>query len=263
MPPRLYSVPALEKGLDLIEALAADPRPQSQSELARSLGKGPSEIFRMLSCLERRGYIAKEAVSGRYRLSLRLYELAHTHSPVDELRRAAEAPMQDLVRATEESCHLAVRSRGQLVVVGQADSPRRIRISVEVGGRFPLVRTASGRVLLAHLPPGELDAFLAGDEDWAALGDPARRRFLDDLIGVRRSGSYVGRSDLTEGIRDFAALVGNPRVGVAAALCVPSLASVGRPLPASRLREAVRRAAEQITQALGFSVDPQLKRTQP
>ena len=84
-----YAVPALEKGLDLLEALAAQPEPRSQTDLARALGRSPSEIFRMLACLERRGYIVKEEASGRYRLTLRLYELAHTHTPVDQLLHAA------------------------------------------------------------------------------------------------------------------------------------------------------------------------------
>ncbi|HEV3029428.1 MAG TPA: helix-turn-helix domain-containing protein, partial [Planctomycetota bacterium] len=85
-----YPVPALEKGLDLLEALAARPGDRAQSELARDLGRSASEIFRMLNCLERRGYIVKDPASGRFRLTLRLYELAHTHTPVDQLLHAAE-----------------------------------------------------------------------------------------------------------------------------------------------------------------------------
>ena len=46
---RTYAVPALEKGLDLFEALAGQPEPRSQSDLARALGRSPSEIFRMLA----------------------------------------------------------------------------------------------------------------------------------------------------------------------------------------------------------------------
>jgi DNA-binding IclR family transcriptional regulator len=249
---RIYAVPALEKGLDLLEALASVPRPLAQSELARRLGRSPSEIFRMLNCLERRGYLEKEAGTGRYQLTLRLFELAHAHTPVDALRRASAGPMRELARSLGESVHLSVASRGELVVVHQEDSPRRIRVSVEIGGRFPLVRTASGRVILAQWPADELERFLASDPEWAALGTAARKAFLADLLEVRRTGVFGGRSDLTEGIRDFAALVGNPAVGVAAALCIPSLAAAGKPRPAAELREAVRRAADRITRALGL-----------
>ncbi|MBI3858358.1 MAG: IclR family transcriptional regulator [Planctomycetes bacterium] len=249
-----YAVPALEKGLDLLEVLAAQPEPRSQADLARALGRSPSEIFRMLACLERRGYIVKEEASGRYRLTLRLFELAHTHTPVDQLLHAAEGPMRELARLVRESVHLSVISEGKLLVLAQIESRNRTRVSVEIGARFPAVLTASGRVLLAQLPPEELRAQLARDEDWDRLGAAARGRFLADLLRIRRDGVYQGKSDLTHGIRDVAALVGNPRVGVAAAVCVPSLVVIGRPKPASELRAAVRDCAAAITRQLGLRV---------
>ena len=51
-----YPVPALEKGLDLLELLSARADPQSLTALARTLGRSSSELFRMITCLERRGY---------------------------------------------------------------------------------------------------------------------------------------------------------------------------------------------------------------
>ena len=248
-----YAVPALEKGLDLLEALAAQPSPPSQSDLARALGRSPSEIFRMLTCLERRGYIVKEA-SGRYRLTLKLYELAHTHTPVDHLLHAAEGPMRELARRIRESVHLSVLSDGRLLVLSQVESQGRTRVSVEIGARFPVTLTASGRVLLAHLPQDELRALLALDEDWGRLGAAGRARFLADLLKIRRDGVYQGKSDLTHGIRDVAAPVGNPRVGVSAALCVPSLVAIGTPRPIAEIRAAVRECAATITRQMGLQV---------
>jgi DNA-binding IclR family transcriptional regulator len=249
-----YAVPALEKGLDLLEALAARPDPLSQSHLARALGRSPSEIFRMLACLERRGYVAKEAASGRYRLTLRLYELAHTHTPVDQLLHAAEGPMRELARRVRESVHLSVLSDGKLLVLSQVESQNPTRVSVEIGARFPVVRTASGRILLSQLPQEELRSLLARDEDWAQLGAAARERFLSDLLRVRRDGIYQGKSDLTHGIRDVAAFVGNPRVGITAAVCVPCLVAIGKPKPISEIRSGVRDCAAAITRNLGLQV---------
>jgi len=249
-----YSVPALDKGLDLLEALAGRPDPLSQADLARAVGRSPSEIFRMLACLERRGYVVKEAASGRYRLTLRLFELAHTHTPVDHLLHAAEGPMRDLARRILESVHLSVISDGRLLVLSQVESQNRTRVSVEVGAKFPVVRTASGRILLAHLPQEELRAVLARDPEWGRLGPAARDRFLGDLLRIRRDGLYQGKSDLTHGIRDVAAFVGNPDVGVAAAVCVPSLVAIGKPRPISEIRAAVRDCATEITRQLGLRV---------
>src|SRR5215203_5852962 len=95
-PAPTYSVPALDKGLDVVECLAAQGVPMTQAQLARALGRGASELFRVLTTLERRCYIQRESVSGAYNLTLRLYELGHAHSPYEGLLRAAERPMRDL-----------------------------------------------------------------------------------------------------------------------------------------------------------------------
>ena len=54
-----YAAPALEKGLDILEAFASEPAGLTGSEVARRLGRSVGEIFRMLVCLERRGYICE------------------------------------------------------------------------------------------------------------------------------------------------------------------------------------------------------------
>src|SRR5215471_8115325 len=90
-----YYVPALEKGLDILETLAASSRPLSLADLSRTLQKTSSEIFRMVDTLERRHYIIRDTVTGGYRLSMKLYELSHMHSPVEHLMRAAAGPMRE------------------------------------------------------------------------------------------------------------------------------------------------------------------------
>src|SRR4051812_5336886 len=91
-----YNIPALEKGLDVLELLSSGPRPLTQAQIARELSRSPNEMFRVLSALERRGYISRNVDSGAYTLTLRLFELAHTRSPFRNLVRVAEKPMQAL-----------------------------------------------------------------------------------------------------------------------------------------------------------------------
>jgi DNA-binding IclR family transcriptional regulator len=251
--PPSYAVPALEKGLDLLEILAGPAGGQSQSELARQLGRSASEIFRMLACLERRGYLEKDPLSGRYQLTLRLFALAHAHSPVDHLLRAAQLPMRELARTLGESCHLSVISQGRLVVLAQVESANRIRLSIEVGARFPLLYTLSGRLLLAHTPAAEREDHLAHDDDWLALDHAARARLHAEFARLARSPVISATSDLTTGVRDAAAVVGEPALGVAAALCVPALIAVGQPRPLDQQVAAVTAAAAAITRALGLA----------
>ena len=68
--------PALEKGLDLLEALAAEARGLSQKQLAERVGRSVGEIFRMLVALERRGYVTRDPATGEYTLTLKLFRIA-------------------------------------------------------------------------------------------------------------------------------------------------------------------------------------------
>lgn len=247
-----YTVPALEKGLDILEALAASSTPQSLAGLARTLDRTSSEIFRMLTVLERRQYIERDAVSGSYSLSLKLYELAHTHAPVEHLVRTASRPMRELAEELRESCHLSVLSRGKLVVLHQVESPEEIKLAIDVGARFSAVRTNSGRLLLAHLPVEDLAGFLRGDPGYAALSGQERRQLKDQLERIRELGHSVAESRTRPGMKDIAVLVGNPAVGVFASLAIPCLFSGRDEASVVRLLTALLNCAAEITSALGL-----------
>lgn len=248
-----YPVPALEKGLDLLEALAAAAVPQSLAGLAARQARSSSELFRMLNCLQRRGYVTRDPVSGKYGLSLKLFALAHGHSVADKLLAAAREPMRELTERVRESCHLGLLERGRLLVVAQEECPEPVRLSIEVGGRFDPVATASGRLLLAHLAPADRAAAVAASPSGRRLTARGRARLEAELARVRRRGVSTAESETVEGVRDVAVLVGRPPAGPLAALTVTRpRRRRGGPDDAAVLA-AARSAARAITAALGLS----------
>jgi DNA-binding IclR family transcriptional regulator len=248
-----YPVPALEKGLDILEVLGAAAVPQSLAELATQLQRSRSELFRMLNCLERRGYLSRDPASGKVSLSLKLFALAHAHSATEKLLHAARGPMQALTEKTRESCHLSVLHRGGLLVVAQEESPERVRLSIEVGGMFDASHTASGRLLLAFLGRRECDSALSSVAPDRRL-DPAARKRLDRvLVGLRRTGISTADSETISGVRDVAVLVGNPDAGVTGALAVTLLTKHGQTWNEAELVKAMRATALEITQKLGLA----------
>ncbi len=252
--PSHYPVPALEKGLDVIETLAAAAVPQSLGELAATLDRSSSEIFRMLNCLERRGYIMRDAVSGKYGLTLKLYSLAHAHTTTEKLLHAARVPMQALTDKVRESCHISVLERGRLLVVAQEESPERVRLSIEVGSVFDAPLTASGRLLLAQLPEDRLEAVLAESPAGRVLKGKSRSSFIETLAEVRRVGLSTAESESIEGVRDIAVLVGDPASGVTAALAITRLLRRGQRGDETSLVAATRATAAEITKTLGLTV---------
>ncbi len=252
-----YRVPALEKGLDILEYLASEGIPLTQTQIARGLGRGPNEIFRILVSLERRAYIQRDPSSGAYALTLRLFELGHTHSPYRALLHAAACPMQTLSETVLESCHLSVLHGGKLLIIAQEESPRRLRLSTEVGGIFPIIHTASGRLLLAYSPPDEQDELLAHDGDFQRLSKQNQQELLKRLATIRECGFEEAYGEVIEGVNVTVVLVGAPEGVIHAALTIPALGrALGRrqePQHANLL-SALQNCAAEISKAAGLIV---------
>jgi DNA-binding IclR family transcriptional regulator len=252
-PQRSYSVPALDKGLDILEALSQAPRPLTIADLAVELRRKRTEIFRMLDNLQKRAYISRDPVSGTYSLTLKLYELAHNHSPVDQLLRAAYIPMQNLTEEIRESCHLSVLSHGGLVVIASTESPEPVRLSVEVGYRVLPLRTVSGILLLAAMHDADRALFLETDSIYAATKAADRKTLHQNLEFARKNRYYVASSTRRMGL-DCSCLIGNPAVSVNAALGVPFMPGGINEGKEQKLIATIQETANRITAALGLSM---------
>lgn len=144
-----YAVPALDKALDILELLSDQRSPLTQLEIAAATGRTPSQIFRVLQRLERRGWVVRERPSGGYLLSTRLLELANRQPKLRGLIAAAEPVMRELTESTHQSCNLSVLDASLVRVVSQVESPAAFGFRVRVGAEFPL-DTPAGRVLLGE-----------------------------------------------------------------------------------------------------------------
>ena len=245
-----YVVPALEKGLDVLELLSDQAESMSQTDIARRLGRNVSEIFRTLSALERRGYI-RRTQAGQYRLTLKLFELSRTHSPYEELLRVALPVMRNLSEEVRETCHLTMLRGGEIVVLAQNESPKPVRLSVEVGSAHSPLATTSGRILLAAMADRERRDFLRDYTAFQSWSGPAREAFLRRVEEVAERGYEIAVDERHLGGLDVGVLIGTARSSLRAALVVATLRSASGPDP-EVLRGAVSRAADRIRQMSGI-----------
>ena len=222
-----YSVPALEKALDVLEYLSEQAVPLTQAQLARALKRQAGEIFRMLACLESRGYLRREPVTGGYSLTLKLFELSRTHSPYELLLKVAQPLMRALAEEVRESCHLSVIHHGRVLVLAQAESPRPFRLSVEVGSLHSPMNTTSGRVLLGCMDEGIRDEILGREKQWQQEKPAARMVFLKRLAVIRSRGYERAEGERFVGALDMGVPVGSPQSSMKAALTIAMLKEKG------------------------------------
>lgn len=246
-----YSVPALDKGLDILEALSASSGPQTLSGLADLVKRKNNEIFRMLNLLERRRYVLRDE-SGGYRLSLRMYQLAHAQSTVAQLTEAATPFLRELSASTGESAHLSVLEGMEIVVLAQVESSQPIRLAVEVGGRFSALTTVSGRMLLAGWAPDARRKLLEASPAYRKLAPSTRQALLQLIETVAKQGFSTAKNETVEGVIDVAAGLGNPETGIHAAVAISALSKGHRSGQPKEFIQAVSKCAEKISVRLGL-----------
>jgi DNA-binding IclR family transcriptional regulator len=234
-----YSIAVLDRALDLLEALAEAPAgaPLGVSEVARRAGVTKSAAFRILSNLERRGYVDKDPISSRYTLGAHLAYLGERSLGAIDLRGAARPALEELRRRFGETVNLGVREGSDVVYVDMIESAHGLRMAARVGGRDHLHSTALGKAILASLPATERDDLLDVPGGLPArtertITDPAHLR--TELERVRAHGVAEDRDENEVGARCLAAPIFDHRGAVAGAISVSA--------PDSRLDDA--RAAE-------------------
>src|SRR5256885_13360850 len=198
-----YAVPALDKGLDVIELLARESEGLTLNEIARVLGRTSSELFRMVNALSRRGYIIQRD-NDRYSLTLKLFELAHRHKPIKSLTAAAAPLMRELVNRTLQSCHLTVFHAGRVMVVAEIDSPERWAFGLKVGAEVGLTDTASGYVLLAFQDDAGRRSMIASHQEVEGELDVRQAQLLTVVRDVARNGYAQIQSRQIRGVTNIA-----------------------------------------------------------
>lgn len=243
--------PALEKGLDVLELLAGTPGGLTQKQIADGVGRSVSEIFRMLTVLEQRGFVARDRPGGEYKLTLRLFQLATQHLPTRRLQQAAEAVLQHLAETTGLSCHLCVASGASFTVLAQTEPDWQMGWHVKLGARFPLsLRYPSARVLAAFHGDGpghELAAAIARF-DGVALSS-----VLADLSAVRRDAGVFAPNEVASAITSFSCPVLEASGHVLAAVTVPLMHDPGNRIDKDTIATSLREAARQIAIRAGVA----------
>lgn len=146
-----YSAPALEKGLDILEALCQCENGLTQQEIAARLGRNLGEIYRMLNCLVQRNYVAN--YGNVYTITSKLFQLSHFHPPTYRLLTEAMPIMEELSRDVSFPCDLRVYNKGVQTVIASIQPPNGLGFMTRVGSEIAVAPSASGLVLVAFQDP--------------------------------------------------------------------------------------------------------------
>jgi len=181
--PSRERVASLGRSLAILEALA-DGGELGTNELARRTGATASTVSRQLGTLVEARFVEHVAQTGRYRLGIRLVELANTVLVRLDVRTAARPHLEALAAELDETATLSVPGEPDAVTVDFVRSQQYVQGNTRVGRPSIAHATAAGKVMLActgRLPDPPLRAYTE-----RTIVDVAR--LAEELERVRRRG---------------------------------------------------------------------------
>lgn len=248
----VYAAPALDKGLDILELLATQEQGLTRREIADRLGRSVGEIFRMIEALTRRSYLIQSGDT--FLLGMKLFELAHELPPMNRLLREALPRMEALTRIIDQSCHLSVLSGPRQLVIAQVDTPEGVGFSVKIGATLDLLKSASGRVLLAFQDEDDARRLISLAEPKPSVAE--QNAFAKMITKVAAQGYAFMKSNQFSGVEAISYPVFNLRGNAIAALTVPYVTRLDdvRRKPASSTQAALAEVAAELNAALGGAI---------
>ncbi|MGH3098557.1 MAG: IclR family transcriptional regulator [Streptosporangiales bacterium] len=226
----------------------------SLAELADGLAMNKSTVLRLVRPLMDEHLLARSA-DGRYRLGVQALVLGQAYLEGLDLRETAHDELSRLVAVSEETGHLVIYDRPDVVYVDKLDSPNTVRMVSRIGARMPAYCTAVGKVFLAHAAADEVDAVVAA-------GMPARTpstlttkaRLASELTRVRDAGYAIDDEENEQGIRCVAAPIRDHLGSVTSAISVSGPAMRMTTAKLAELAPTVVEAGDRISRRLGAGV---------
>jgi DNA-binding IclR family transcriptional regulator len=224
----------------VLEAFTPQRATLTLSDIARRTGLPLTTTHRLVAELATWGALERDD-DGRYRIGLRLWEIASLSHRGVGLREAALPFLEDLYEVTHENVQLAVRDGHDVVYLERIAGRRAVSVLTRVGGRFPLHASGVGLVLLAYAPEHVQAEILARPLQRyteRAITDPGQLRRV--LADVRRTGVAISDRQVTLDAVSIAAPIFDASADVVASLSIVANASSA---DAARLAPVVRAAA--------------------
>jgi IclR family pca regulon transcriptional regulator len=227
-------VQSLGRGLEVITAFGPDHQNMTLSDVARITGLTRATTRRFLLTLVELGYMRSD---GRlFSLTPHVLNLGFSYLSGLSITEVAQPHVQNLASKVHESSSVAVLDGDDIVYVVRVPTRRIMAVAISVGTRFPAYATSMGRILLAALPPDQLDAYLERVDLIAltkfTITDSIQLRHL--LEQARADGFVITDQELEEGLRSTAAPIRDANGKVIAAINLSAQATRVSP---TRMRE--------------------------
>ena len=251
-------VQSLERALNILEVMAQEGAAMTVTELSEKVGLKISTVHRLLTTLGHRGYVKQDSDSSKYRLGLKMLEIGNAALYHFDIRTIARPYLEELVERCNETANLAMLDGIDVVYIDQVESHNMIIVKMfaQPGNRGPVHSTASGKALLAYLPPDKLETALSQVEFVRYTSETItdREQLEKELQRIRLEKYALDWGEMEEHVRCIAAPVFDHEGKVVASISVSGPSNrITTHYMKNELVDIVIGVADRISRNMGYS----------
>lgn len=246
---------ALDKALDVLDAVGSAPSGLSQVDLAARLSLPRTTVYRLLGALVARGLLRRDPLRRVYCLGTRCFEYARSAFTMPDLVAAAGPELRALRDMTGETTYLSALDGLEIVSLERVDGAHPLRSNSAHGERKPLHSTSQGKAILSALGSSRRDALVKDlpMQPVTARTITDRRRLLAELQLTAQRGWAIDDEEMVPGVRCCGAAVvdrdGQVRGAISVAGPAFRLTMQRLQLLGPEVNEAARRIGAQLATA--------------
>jgi DNA-binding IclR family transcriptional regulator len=202
-----------------------------------------------------RKYVEQDSESGKYRLSVKLFELGNAVLSKLNMRAHALPFLRELRERTRETVQLSIIDQNEVLYIDVLESPEKIGVKAAIGERAPLYCTASGKVWLAGLPEERFYEVLRGVELKSRTETTITNfeKLKEDINKVKDSGVARDMGEYDEDLRGLGSAIKNYRGRTIACISLAVPSSRYHEAAFNDLAKAVKETADKISYSVGFT----------
>ena len=130
------------------------------TDLAHRVSLPPSTTHRLLSTLEKMGYVYQAGDLGLWYVGLHAFTVGAGFLANRDFVAQSHVYMRRLMEQSGETANLAILDGTEAVFIAQVQCHEMMRILVKLGSRVPLHASGVGKAIFAALPDEQIDAIL-------------------------------------------------------------------------------------------------------
>lgn len=254
----MSNVQSIERAFVILEALSETPEGMQITRLSEKVGLTKSTVHRLLTTLLNMNYVQKDIDSDRYKLGYRLIYLSRNIINNIDIISIAKPHLEELARDVNETIHLCIEDKGEVLYVDKIESRQTIRMISKVGNRAPMYCTGVGKMLLSGMDKEQFERVCSKTNFIVHTPNTIadKNMLYQEIEKIRQQGYALDNIEHEDGIRCIAAPIFDSEGKVVASFSISGPSNrITMQLIEEQLIEKTRTASINISRLLGYKAE--------